>query len=95
VGRHSKLRRSEHELRELVARQATSGLTIGEFCQKHGLTLYHFRRIRELVGEPLSSPTFIRVPSTNEHRLTLSFKGYELSFPLELLHQVIQQLQAA
>jgi hypothetical protein len=95
VGIRSKLRRSESELIALVGSQSSSGLTIAEFCHKHDLTLHHFRRIRELRGKPAAIPSFIKVAPSKEPCLTLSIKGYELSFPAELLPQVMQQLQEA
>jgi putative transposase len=56
-----KRRRGEDTWRELVARQAQSGLSVAAFCQREGISpcsLYGWRkRLRQGDGEELQAPS--------------------------------------
>jgi len=58
---NGKVCRSEEEWREVFVRYEESGLGVGEFCRKEGISSESFRRWREKLGARAAESAFVRV----------------------------------
>jgi len=58
---NGRVRRTETEWREILSRQASSGLGPEEFCRKEGIPLSSFQRWQKKLGSPSTPSGFVAV----------------------------------